>query len=306
MSNKIPCGGFNLDESLVVDKKTRLGTVIGGGLSPFVPFNKFLNMTFGEDGTIFSVPITEQVTSIGSLIDGNAKAVVDLSEQNYDPRKMLLGSIVEYEIEYCGLKTTEYNFGLVRVGKGSYRAAYSLGLPAKKFGDFYTEGILPDQYDFPFALIQMGDSLDFIVLDEKLLKGNSVLTLRKRIRYINQIGNSFSNTQKILFYYDASTTKLDSNLGLKPLSAQFYLYGSLGLFGGVKSVNQIPECYLMVTEEDEDSILTCTQRVYKGSSILFKFYEYDNMGAVNKIYNVVLNNEGISISVNNAGGGPVR
>lgn len=300
--SKIPCGGFNLNESLFVDKKKELGTVIGGGLSPLYDYG------FNGNEVSFSKQITSQVTTL------NLPTIFSLKEQGYDPKHMLLYNTIEYEIEYGGLKTTDYYEKAIKYND-TWTKVYSLGISGNKFQDFIDDGKLPDEYDFPFALLQVSNSSTclFMVLNPNLLDGDSVLTIRKRFRFIEQIGNSFSNSQRLLFYYDEDSGFYNANIG----STRSSLYDLLEALNtrrgeGLDSV-QIPDCFLTVDyggdEEDNCKILTCSKREYFSAGIYFYFYDYNDKGIIENIYEAQLRYDGLIIEKNavsgGGGGGPV-
>ena len=201
ISRKIPCGGFNLDDSLLLNDKNTLATAIGGSVDS-EPFN----VVTVVDGLI----INEAITKLP--ID---KYPLDLREV-VNPIETLSPVVIEYEVEYGEFKASKVE--LVQ-GFGPM-VFYSIG--GVNFSQFTDDG--PTSLigkSIPFIIIQNFNSITgaltqdtrFFVLSNCL---GRTLTIRRKMYGVNPIGMSFTTTPSVLFRVSDLTSNASLKCNIKP------------------------------------------------------------------------------------------
>ena len=202
ISRKIRCGGFNLDDSLIINDKNTLATSIGGGIS-LEPF--YVETIIGADDEAI---IDREFINITGIIGD-----LDLSKALINPKETITDVIVEYEVEYAGFKASKVELYQDEDEEARY---YSIG--GANYGDYLEKDILNFK-NAPFVLVQAFDisgeqlSTKFITHPDYL---GHALVLRAKYYEVKPIGMSFTTAPNVLFSVPTMSTNAVVDCNVAP------------------------------------------------------------------------------------------
>lgn len=204
ISRKISCGGFNLDDSLLLNDKNTLATAIGGGVDSEPTYVR--TIVGAEDKLVINRAFTE-ISGIAGIGDLN------LPEALINPKETITDVIVEYEVEYAGFKASKVelyqdeDIKYYSIGGASYGEVVEV----MEKGSLYLKSV-------PFILVQSFDIYGptgvFFVTHPDYL--GHTLVLRAKYYAVKPIGMSFTTAPNVLFSVPTMSTNAVVDCNVAP------------------------------------------------------------------------------------------